>query len=381
MRLFDRNTPGVEWSPGADQATAPLVPPEPAVAYPSGCTACGGELGIDGYCLTCGQKSRSLREHYELTPAAWLAGICDIGQTHPRNEDALACQAEDDRAVIVVCDGVTTSEGSDRASMTAARTACDLLWNSNPRGLGTPASRTAAVYTAIKQAVEAANQAVSETTDPGSLNSAATTMAVAVVDHQVVYCANLGDSRVYWLPDASEPYQVTRDHSLAQDGIDSGAGRAEAEASVFAHTITKWLGRDAVDLDPYLATVQLDGPGWLLVCSDGLWNYASEAAALAHLVSGFAAGGASAGQVAARLVAWANDQGGHDNVTVACARFDDRGPGRTAAVAPGPALATPPAMAPGPATDPATDPATSPTPSPTPSPAAGAVPEPPVRES
>lgn len=322
MTIFDHGAPGVEWSADQADATVPLRPTQQACeTYPQTCLACGGDLGVDGYCLQCGQKAKSLREHYELTPATWVAGVCDIGIAHARNEDALACQADAARAVIVVCDGVTTSEDSDVASMAAVRTACDLLWNNNPQGTGTPTSKAAAVLALINQAVIQANQAVIDSTDPASRNSAATTLALAILDGPQIHCANLGDSRVYWLPETGEPVQLSKDHSLAQDGIDSGAGRAEAESSVFAHTITKWLGRDAVDLTAYVTSLEVTSAGWLLVCSDGLWNYASEARAIFALIAPHLDDNPTPLDLATQLVAWANGQGGHDNITVALAHL------------------------------------------------------------
>jgi len=65
-------------------------------------------------------------------------------------------------------------------------------------------------------------------------------------------------------------------------------------------------------------------PGWLLVCSDGLWNYCSAASDMAQLV-GQIHGSAAAAEplaLAGALVDWANAQGGQDNVTVALARID-----------------------------------------------------------
>jgi len=326
MKLFGREAPGVEWV--EDPATtAPITSPDPvANPFPPSCTACAGPLGIDGYCQQCGQKARSLRDHYELVPADWLAGVCDIGQLHARNEDALACQAGAGRAVIVVCDGVTTSEDSDVASLAAARTACDLLWANDPQGMGTPSSRVAALGALLTQAVSSANQAVIDCSSPDSPNSAASTFAAAIVDADGIYCANLGDSRIYWLPDDGPARQLSKDHSLAQDGIDAGAGRAEAESSIYAHTITRWLGRDATELTPYLDSVQPSTIGWLIVCSDGLWNYASDAEAVRALVNQFCQAGPLV--LAQRLVAWANEQGGHDNITVACARLGQVDPGQ-----------------------------------------------------
>ena len=56
----------------------------------------------------------------------------------------------------------------------------------------------------------------------------------------------------------------------------------------------------------------------LLVCSDGLWNYAPSDADIYDLAFG---GGDDEPSLARaeRLVAFANEQGGHDNITVAIA--------------------------------------------------------------
>ena len=121
------------------------------------------------------------------------------------------------------------------------------------------------------------------------------------------------------------------DDSVAQLRIDSGVSREEAEAGPQAHAITKWLGRDAPDLTPTTGSTELTDPGWLVVCSDGLWNYASDAVVLQQVFAEQAAGsaggsgGGSGGGVdplalAEALVRWACDQGGKDNITVALAR-------------------------------------------------------------
>jgi serine/threonine protein phosphatase PrpC len=70
------------------------------------------------------------------------------------------------------------------------------------------------------------------------------------------------------------------------------------------------------------ASLQVATPGWLLVCSDGLWNYASEASALQVLIADVAKTDAGALPLAVQLVAWANEQGGRDNISVALARHE-----------------------------------------------------------
>jgi len=70
--------------------------------------------------------------------------------------------------------------------------------------------------------------------------------------------------------------------------------------------------------------MKLIEPGWLLVCSDGLWNYCSAAQDLAAVVSQASTTSPEAAEplpLARALVAWANAQGGRDNISVALARI------------------------------------------------------------
>lgn len=290
------------------------------VAGPRPCLSCGGAVGPDGYCETCGAKAPTERDHFRETPASWVAGVCDRGIVHHRNEDAMALLASEGRAVLVVLDGVSNSIDSDVASLAGAKAARDVLATPFPQGMGTPASRTGAITKVLAEAATAANDAVVAATDPASTNPASATFAVAVLEGSLLAYANIGDSRVYWLPDGGPAVQLTVDDSAAQQQIEAGVPRAVAETSKDAHAITKWLGRDAPDVTPRTGQVELTGPGWLVACSDGLWNYASEPDALAAQVA--AAGTAVPLDLALALVAFANAQGGRDNITAAVARVE-----------------------------------------------------------
>jgi serine/threonine protein phosphatase PrpC len=143
-----------------------------------------------------------------------------------------------------------------------------------------------------------------------------------VVDGLMIIAGSVGDSRIYWLPDAGPAELLSLDDSWASEQIQAGMPREMAESAPQAHAITRWLGRDSPDFVPTCIAITPEGPGWLLVCSDGLWNYCSEAADVGALVARLsaAAGGDPIG-TANELVAWANAQGGQDNVTAALARL------------------------------------------------------------
>lgn len=294
------------------------------------CQSCGGVVGEDSYCQTCGTKARSLRDHFNEVPASWVAGVCDRGIRHERNEDAIATAAQAEpgsRAVLVVCDGVSTSEDSDVASLAGARAARDMLVTYSSAGLGGQAGRVGALYAALVAAAKAGNEAVIDHTSPDSDNAASCTFAAAVVEGELIAFGNVGDSRVYWIPDAGEALELSVDDSVAQARIQAGVSRAEAEAGPHAHAITKWLGRDSHDFAPRTGSLTVEAPGWLLVCSDGLWNYASEAGALQALISEQSAtvpqtaGIAEPLPLAEALVNWANGQGGKDNISAVLARI------------------------------------------------------------
>jgi serine/threonine protein phosphatase PrpC len=134
------------------------------------------------------------------------------------------------------------------------------------------------------------------------------------------------------MPDGGPARQLSVDHSLASVMIAAGATRVEAESDPTAHTITRWLGADSFEPVADTATVSLDDSGWVVVCSDGLWNYASEAETIRDLLdTAVADGAAGPTEVAESLAATANLRGGHDNVTVLLARIEaealaERGP-------------------------------------------------------
>ncbi|MDN5727323.1 MAG: serine/threonine-protein phosphatase, partial [Propionibacteriales bacterium] len=293
------------------------------------CTECGGTVGDDNYCQVCGAKGPDPRDHYRELPAAWVAGVCDRGLRHHRNEDAMAIAADEEpasRAVLVVCDGVSTAEDSDVASLAAARTARGVLVARRPVGMGLRESRLAAQRQALVEAAKQANEAVITKTRDRSQNASSCTFVAAVVDGNDVVYGNVGDSRAYWIDDRpGESRLLTIDDSVAQSRIAMGVDRETAENGPQAHAITKWLGRDTPDAVPAVGTLTVPGPGWLLVCSDGLWNYASEPEEIQALVSEAISrneGNRLPRSLAVSLTRWARMQGGKDNITVVLARFD-----------------------------------------------------------
>jgi serine/threonine protein phosphatase PrpC len=154
----------------------------------------------------------------------------------------------------------------------------------------------------------------------------ATFVSAVIADGSATLCW-LGDSRAYWLatgPD-SAPQQLTRDDSVAEEMVAAGLlSEAEALASPQGHVVTRWIGADLSDPEPHVARFEPPGPGALLLCSDGLWNYQPDAAKLAELALP-AAFTDPLGAVRT-LVSFALDAGGMDNVTAILAPFPSPAP-------------------------------------------------------
>lgn len=176
------------------------------------------------------------------------------------------------------------------------------------------------MHEAILAAAAAVNALAPEV--PGAQNAPACTLVGAVVSRGLLTIGWVGDSRAYWVPDdrAALPRRLTEDDSWAAQMVAAGLmGEAEAYADVRAHAITGWLGADAYDLEPHTATFKPDHDGVVVVCTDGLWNYAESARDLAQVLPYDAA--VRPLHSAQVLVGHALDGGGHDNVTVAVVPF------------------------------------------------------------
>ncbi|MFJ6543501.1 PP2C family serine/threonine-protein phosphatase [Streptomyces sp. NPDC091385] len=310
-----------------------LQAPDPRAEPAPVCVACrAGRVDGDGYCENCGHAQPRERDHMERESGP-LAAVSDRGLRHHRNEDAFAVAhtALPDGApasVAVVCDGVSSATRPDEASMAASRAAGDSLLAALPRGTHPQAAMHEAIVTAA-QAVDALAGEPDEAREHAPhQNAPACTIVASVVTSGLLVVGWVGDSRAYWVPDdrTAAPARLTEDDSWAAQMVAAGLmNEAEAYADERAHAITGWLGADAYELEPHTASFKPDRAGVVIVCTDGLWNYAEAAEELARIVPEDAAERPlHAAQV---LVGHALDGGGHDNVTVAVVPFPAPAPG------------------------------------------------------
>ncbi|MEO0409660.1 MAG: protein phosphatase 2C domain-containing protein, partial [Cyanobacteria bacterium P01_A01_bin.135] len=202
----------------------------------------------------------------------------------------------------IVADGMGGHAGGEEASRLAVSAIRDCLgehWTSE-----TPSPKL------LELAIDSANEAI--LTDQQHYPSRAdmgTTVLAVVFRDDGVWCAHVGDSRLYQFRDR-QLKAVTEDHTWVARAIRLGElSREDARLHPWRHILSHCLGRedlDQIDLTPL--TLQVGDR--LLLCSDGLTEELPDDTISAHLAT------SSGRQTATLLVEAAKEQGGRDNVTV-----------------------------------------------------------------
>lgn len=138
-----------------------------------------------------------------------------------------------------------------------------------------------------------------------------TTLVVALLADNFINVAHVGDSRMYRLR-GGDLVQLTRDHSLLQEQIDSGMiTREMARRSQNKNLVTRAVGIEPA-VDPEINSFEVREGDTYLLCSDGLNDMVEDADIHLTLTSLQANLPLAANQ----LVQMANDNGGRDNVSV-----------------------------------------------------------------
>jgi serine/threonine protein phosphatase PrpC len=302
---------------------APLVEvPEPEVsrvaipragqAVEGPCSDCGNSTFTDGYCTGCGHRRAEPDRDEALLGA--IALITDRGLHHARNEDAAAAGIVSDAVAVVVCDGVSTSGEAQLAAVAASKAGVDGMVTALAASKGARAAVLAGLADAAKAAVDVGLGGDSATA-PSCTYTAATVVPTSEGAVEITV-GNVGDSRAYWLPDPpAAARQLTVDDSVAQELMTAGAAADSELVQRGAHTLTRWLGADSEPTpwaDSSVQATTVVGPGSLLLCSDGLWNYLPDPADIARFCTG-----TDPTAAARALTEFALKAGGHDNITVA----------------------------------------------------------------
>lgn len=262
------------------------------------------EISVSAFgCTDVGQQ----RENNE---DAFLVATLDTGIDRLNTQDCARCRGNRS-TLLVVADGM----GGAAAGEVASNLAVSALHSTLQRG---PLATTTEEQ--LRQATEQANAIIWQYAQNNpQAEGMGTTVTAALLREGIAYFAHVGDSRAY-LMRGQRIRQLTKDQSLVQQMLEQGLlTAAEAARHPYRNVVMQALGVEA-KVNVALSACKLLRHDTLLLCSDGLSNYVTDAE-IQHTV----AAAACPAYACQRLIELANARGGQDNITVIVARFEGAG--------------------------------------------------------
>ncbi len=233
------------------------------------------------------------------------AGVSDTGLRREHNEDTLVLDQA--AGIVIVADGMGGRTAGEHASLMAAQVVQAHL-SSTEGSAVEPGDRMAEAVTLANLKVWNASIA-----DPDRKGMGTTVTALSLNgDTERWIIGHVGDSRGYLFRDG-KLQRITRDHTVVQELVESGAISASSSADhPLSHLINRAVGTEGtVEVDVFQGDV-LPGDIFLL-CSDGLAGLMTDDELEAAL-QGMAI--TDLDDKSAELVAVVHERGAPDNVTL-----------------------------------------------------------------
>ncbi len=253
-----------------------------------------------------------------LIDALQIVSTTDPGRVRGHNEDCVESRPE--MGIVVLADGMGGYNAGEVASGMATSLIASGLSKSWTKDVLKKLDRDAAMalsQSMLQTQVKLANTAIFEAAqkDPQCAGMGTTLVACMFYDNFITV-GHIGDSRLYRMRnDALE--QVTRDHSLLQEQIDSGLiSKEDARSSHNKNLVTRAVGIDP-DVDAEVHSYDVQDGDIFLLCSDGLNDMIEDDEIQMTLI----ALRSNLELTAQQLVQAANDAGGRDNVSVMLVRI------------------------------------------------------------
>ena len=252
-----------------------------------------------------------------LSQSLQSASQTDPGRVRDHNEDCIESRPE--IGLYVLADGMGGYNAGEVASGMATSLIADGLEEAwRPRDVDKLGREEAKALSErlMREQVARANNAIFTTSQNNpECAGMGTTLVVCLFYDNFVTVAHIGDSRLYRLrADAME--QVTRDHSLLQEQLDSGLiTPEEAKLSQNKNLVTRALGIDPT-ADPEIHTYETRADDTYLLCSDGLSDMVDDEEIRLTLITLKT----NPSLTVQQLVQAANDNGGRDNISAMLTR-------------------------------------------------------------
>ena len=248
------------------------------------------------------------------SPQLSVAGQTHVGRVRAENEDSYQVlwgerSPQGIDALLVVADGM----GGHAAGEVASRMAVDGVVGLMTGSDSTTCTRGQDYLDVLGRVLQEVNTTVYQAGQDSDKRGMGTTCTVAVVRGGQLYVSHVGDSRAY-LMRAGVLHQITKDHSWVEEQVAQGTlSKEEARSHPNRNIITRAVGLEPqVKVDGYRVSLVSDDV--LLLCSDGLTTMIEDSQVESILAA------KEPQKTCGYLISAANNEGGHDNITVAIAR-------------------------------------------------------------
>jgi len=184
----------------------------------------------------------------------------------PYNQDRLAYSYSKDAMLLVVADGMGGHKHGEVAAQLAVTTITEAFQRLAVPTLHSPAKFLIEHIEQIHGMIEQITQ------EHEMLEAPRTTIVAAVVQRGMLYCAHVGDSRLYHFRDGHLLYR-TEDHSIVQSLYTKGMiNKADMSTHPYRHKIYSCLGGDTPPKIELADRQELAEGDTILLCSDGVWG-------------------------------------------------------------------------------------------------------------
>lgn len=182
------------------------------------------------------------------------------------NQDRLAYSYSKDALLLVVADGMGGHRHGEIAAQLAVTTMTEAFQRLAVPTLSSPAKFLIEHIQQIHDMIDQLTQ------EHEMLEAPRTTIVAAVVQRGILYCAHVGDSRLYHFRDGHLLYR-TEDHSIVQSLYSKGIiNKDDMSTHPYRHKVYSCLGGDTppkIDLSDRQELVEGDT---ILLCTDGVWG-------------------------------------------------------------------------------------------------------------
>jgi serine/threonine protein phosphatase PrpC len=186
------------------------------------------------------------------------------------NQDRLAYSYSKDALLLVLADGMGGHRHGEIAAQLAVKTLTDAFQRLAVPFLSSPAKF-------LTDHIQQVHDMIDNVTQRDELiESPRTTIVAAIIQRGFLYCAHVGDSRLYHFRDGYLLFR-TEDHSIVQSLYKKGViSKEEMATHPYKNKIYNCVGGEQTPQIDLANRIELVEGDTILLCTDGVWGFVTD---------------------------------------------------------------------------------------------------------